>query len=358
MRLFKNFDSPLFLSLILISILGLVIISSVAPDLFLQQLFYFFLGFVLFFFLSSLDFRIFEHLSTPLYFFSIIALFSTIFFGQITRGAIRWISIGTVSLQPSEFVKPFLIVFFASFFTKTEKLSAGQFFVSLLLLALPLFLIFVEPALGGAILVFVAIVGIWVARGLSLKQVISFFLLGIISLPIVWLLLRDYQRARILSFLNPYSDPLGAGYNMIQSVIAIGSGRIFGRGLGRGTQSHLAFLPERHTDFIFASLVEEFGLLGASFLLASYFFCLYRILKIGQNSPSQFGLFYCSGFFLMFAFQVFVNIGMNIGIIPITGITLPLVSYGGSSLVATMISLGIVESIARSQKPQGAIEIK
>ena len=166
----------------------------------------------------------------------------------------------------------------------------------------------------------------------------------------VWRFLKDYQRARVLSFLNPYSDPLGTGYNVIQAVISVGSGKFFGRGLGRGTQSHLYFLPERHSDFIFASLAEELGFLGASLLLVFYFLLLFQILKIAKNAADDFGFLIVTGVFSHLSFQILVNIGMNLGLLPITGITLPLVSTGGSSLLATMVSLGLVENVGRSRR--------
>jgi rod shape determining protein RodA len=181
---------------------------------------------------------------------------------------------------------------------------------------------------------------------------------ALLLIPVFWFLLHPYQRTRAAHFLSPYSDPLGEGYNLIQSKIAVGSGGLWGRGLGRGTQSHLAFLPERYTDFIFASLAEELGFAGSLVVIGLYLFLFLRILKIAFLSRERpFFLLGIALFFYLF-FQSVVNIGMNIGVMPITGVTLPLLSYGGSSLLATMISLGMLENISRRNSPDGFLEIK
>ncbi|HKZ34994.1 MAG TPA: FtsW/RodA/SpoVE family cell cycle protein, partial [Patescibacteria group bacterium] len=184
---------------------------------------------------------------------------------------------------------------------------------------------------------------------------LSFVLL---VLPGIWFLLREYQKQRIFSFLNPYADPLGTGYNVIQSTIAVGSGQLFGRGLGRGTQSRLQFLPEYHTDFIFATLAEELGFFGSILLLFLFFFLIFHVFETARSAPNTFGVFIAIGVGAMILFQVCVNVGMNIGIIPITGITLPLVSYGGSSLLATLISLGLVASVFCKKRQDQALRLQ
>lgn len=338
--------------------MGLAMTWSLVPSLFVQQLIFLIIGFFFFFLFAKIDFRVFENLSWLLYGATFVFLILTFLFGEVTRGSIRWIQVGNFTIQPSEIVKPFLVCFFAYFFAKEEKLSVFRLITSFLLLSLPLIFIFKQPDLGSTLVILASFLGILLASNISgLYVVAGLLVLGVFS-PIGWFLLKSYQKARILSFLNPYLDPLGSGYHLIQSVITVGSGELFGRGLGRGTQSHLAFLPERHTDFIFASLSEELGFLGAVILVFCYFLILCRILKIAQSSSSSFGTLILFGIFSLLSFQIFVNIGMNMGMLPITGITLPLVSYGGSSILATMISLGIVESIARLRKPEGTIEIK
>jgi len=346
----KNFDWPLLVWTIFIFLLGGLVLYSVAPNFFSHQLLYFVLGLILFFLFSNLDYRIFENLSIPLYFFSLIFLFSPFLLGKITRGASRWISIGSFTLQPSELVKPVLILIFASWACH-QNLSQIKNLCLLFLLFLPLaLLIFYQPALGSTLVILTVFLAIIFSAGLKMSHLVSGLIIGTVFFPLFWKKLASYQKKRLLAFLNPQKDPLGSGYHLIQSKIAIGSGGIFGKGLGQGTQTHLKFLPEFQSDFIFAALAEELGLVGCLFLLGFYLFLLCRILKIGQESKDQFGFLIAVGVFTMLFFQLTVNVGMNIGLMPITGITLPLVSSGGSSLVATLISLGLIESIAKVEK--------
>lgn len=185
---------------------------------------------------------------------------------------------------------------------------------------------------------------------ISLRKILSLILIGTLIIPITWFFLHDYQKERITGFLAPELDPLGRGYNLIQSTIAVGSGQLFGRGLGRGTQSRLQFLPEFRTDFIFASIAEELGLLGSLVILLIYLYMLLYCLKIANQTEDKFSYLIIIGVSSMLLFQVFVNIGMNIGILPITGITLPLISYGGSSLIVTFICLGLIASVTKNRK--------
>jgi rod shape determining protein RodA len=337
---------------------GLVISWSLVPQLFPQQLFFYIIGLLIFFLVSRIDFRIFPNLSIFLFVCTIIALLSTYIFGEATRGSTRWIQIGTFTLQSSELVKPLLILFFASYFSKQEDPDLSVLIKAVLYLAVPLLMVFKQPDLGSSLVIGVIFVGMYVSYGLTRKQFIAGFLGLLTLLPIGGFFLKDYQKTRIFSFLDPYLDPLGSGYNLIQAVITVGSGQLFGKGLGRGTQSHLAFLPEKHTDFVFASFSEEFGFLGAGILLILYAIILYRLMKIAQQSNSLMGSFLAIGVFSMLIFQIFVNIGMNLGILPITGITLPLMSYGGSSILAVMICLGLAEAVANFKRNEDIIEIK
>lgn len=348
-KLFANFDWGIFASLVVLFVFGLMIIRSVAPQFFLPQLVYAFLGLIIFFLFTQLDYRIFPKLGGIFYSTSVVALILTFIFGAVTRGSVRWLQIGSFTLQPSELVKPFLILSFA-WFLQTRPISNFQSLISnLLLFILPVWLIFSQPDLGSSLVVALFWLGLAFAAGIPSRLFAFGGLALAIFLPLGWFVLQPYQKARIFTFLNPFSDPLGAGYNVIQAMIAVGSGQIFGRGLGRGTQSHLRFLPERHTDFIFASLAEELGFLGALGLILIYGFLLWRILKIARKTGNQFASLVCLGVFGMLFVQVFINIGMNLGLVPITGITLPLISYGGSSLIATMVSLGMVENIAKQK---------
>jgi rod shape determining protein RodA len=281
-----------------------------------------------------------------------------LFFGEATRGAVRWFHLGPVGFQPSEIIKPLFILFFANFLA--DRKTNFLFFIFYFLFCIPpLFLIFKQPDLGTSLVISAVFLGILFAAKTDFKLLIVNCSLLIAGLPILWHFLQDYQKTRIISFFRPYQDPLGAGYNLIQSVIAVGSGLLFGRGLGRGTQSQLYFLPERSTDFIFASLAEELGLLGSLLLLGAYFLLLWRILTIAKEAADEQGYLIAIGAFSLFLFQVLVNVGMNLGLLPITGITLPLVSLGGSSILAMMITLGLVESVARARKKEEEIlEIK
>lgn len=348
--MFKNFDWLILLFIIIIFSLGLIILYSVAPDLVFHQFIYFGLGLLLFFLFSKIDYQIFQSLPLVLYAFSALFLLLTFLLGKVTRGTLRWISLGPLTFQPSELVKPFIILSFSGW-AASRDLSKVKNLIFLLVLFLPLaFLIFFQPALGSTLVVFVVWLVIVFLAGMGLSYLLITFLSGGLLLPLFWRFLADYQKRRLTAFFDPGADPLRSGYHLIQSRIAVGSGQIFGKGLGQGTQSHLRFLPEFHSDFIFAALSEELGLVGSLILISCYFFLLWRILKISGSSRNKFARLIAVGVFSMLFFQIFVNIGMNIGFVPITGITLPLVSSGGSSLVATMISLGLVENIVRLEK--------
>ena len=348
---FSGFDWLLFWAILTLTIFGLVLNSFLVPNLFFQQLFYIFLGLIFFFLFAGIDFRIWEKLGPFGFLGSIIFLLTPLVFGMVTRGALRWIKIGPFTLQPSEIVKPFLIIFFASFFGSLEKTSLREVFLGFLFLVIPAFLIFIQPDLGSSLVVAISWLGILFAAGVSLKIIFGGIGAGFLALPLLWkFFLKEYQRQRILGFLSPWADPLGKGYNLIQSTIAVGAGQFFGRGLGRGTQSHLRFLPERHTDFIFASFAEDFGFFGVSILFFVFFTLLWRILRIGKKANSPFPFLFSCGVFSLIFFQVFLNIGMNMGILPIAGVPLPLVSYGGSSFLSMMITLGIMENICYNMR--------
>ena len=213
-----------------------------------------------------------------------------------------------------------------------------------------IFLIFKQPDLGNVLVYLSILASLIILSGISWVYILLSFL-GITGLlPFFWFILKDYQKQRLLSFLNPQQDPIGAGYNSLQAVIAIGSGKIMGMGLGRGTQSRLMFLPEYHTDFVFASLGEVLGFLGGALVILLYLFLLYKILIIAINTENIFGKFIILGVFAQLFSQVFINLGMNLGLLPITGITLPLISYGGSSIISTFIDLGLVISVASYHK--------
>ena len=336
--LFK--DIYLSLSVFFLVIFSIVILTSLDRSLFPLYYVYIIVAILAFWIFSQIDFDITSLFSKYFYIGSIVLLLMTLIIGSVTRGTIRWIPIGPFSLQAAEIVRPFLLVFFAVYMTKGE-INAKKLIKLAGLLALPVILILVQPSLGVSILTVVGFTGVLIASKFNKK----YLLVGIIGvamlIPLFWSLMASYQKQRILTFLAPSRDPLGAGYNSIQSTIAAGSGRLFGTGLGKGIQTQLAFLPEKQTDFIFAATAEELGMVGAGIVLLTSFIILFRLTYFMENSVSPAGRAYISGFFLIYLVQIFIHVGMNMGILPVTGVPLPLLSAGGSSLLATMIGLGI-----------------
>lgn len=345
---FFRLDWFLFLpSLILLS-LGFVMIVSTSPELSIQSAVYILLGIIVFFIIKEIDYRIYKPLALPLLLGGIGFIILAYLFGETTRGAVRWINFGSFVIQPSELLKPILIIFSANFFSQDETLTNKKILKFLAIIAIPLILVFKQPDLGNTIVYLFIFASIILASGLRRRIILLGMMIFAGVLPIFWHFLKDYQKQRVQVFLNPNQDPLGAGYNAIQAEIAVGSGQILGRGLGRGTQSHLNFLPEFHTDFVFATLSEELGFLGGVIILVAFGALSWRVIGVGEKSQDRFAYLICTGIVVQIMIQVFTNIGMNIGLVPITGITLPLVSYGGSSIVATMAALGIVANIQKT----------
>jgi rod shape determining protein RodA len=357
MRFFRHFDWLIFFLALVIALLGLVLLKSIAPSLVIQQIIWLILGLFFFFIFSQIDYRHYPRFVWLFYFGSIFFLLLTFIFGRVIRGSVRWLEIGSFGLQPSEIVKPFLLLFFAVFFA-SEEINLNKIFKGFLLLLPPFLMIFFQPDLGSSLLVLFFWLGIVLAKGMKGKWLALTFSFFLLILPLFWFFLKDYQRQRLLTFLNPQIDALGSGFNVIQSMIAVGSGQFLGRGLGRGTQSHLSFLPEHQTDFVFASLAEELGFIGSFLLIGLFFLLLWRILNLARNSHDQLAFLIYIGVFTLLFSQVFVNLGMNLGLLPVTGITLPLVSYGGSSLLSTMIALGIVVGIGKEKEEKRIVEIR
>ncbi|MEK7472858.1 MAG: FtsW/RodA/SpoVE family cell cycle protein [Patescibacteria group bacterium] len=342
-----KFDAFFHIPIFLLLFFGFFILNSIAPSLFPSYYWYFGLSIVAFFFFSLFDFEIISSFSRFFYIISIVLLLITLVIGQVTRGTVRWIPIGSISLQPSEIVRPFLLIFFANFIAE-KKFNFKRLIQILLLMALPLFLILIQPSLGVTALTAIGFFGLFLASEIEKKYFLYLILIASILVPSAFFFLAPYQKNRITTFLNPSRDPLGAGYNAIQSTISVGSGMMLGRGLGKGVGTQLSFLPERHTDFIFASVAEEMGFLGAVVLLILTLFLLYRIIYYSENSINISARIFLSGLFLTLFVQTVIHVGMNMGLFPITGVPYPLVSAGGSSLLATMTSLGIVMGTKRS----------
>jgi len=274
-------------------------------------------------------------------------LFITLFFGLMASGSRRWLDLYFLNLQPSEIMKIAIIVCFARYYHRIQTAEIQNYkfiLVPLILLLIPCYLVLQQPDLGTSILIAgTGVIIIWLA-GLNIKYFVYSALLLIVSLPFAVSLLKPYQKSRILTFFNPDRDPLGAGYQIIQSKIAIGSGGFFGKGFLKGTQSYLEFLPEKHTDFIFTLFSEEFGFIGSIMLLLLYILLIYRIISIGFYSKSFFSKLFCFGFASAIFLYIFVNISMVLGLLPIVGAPLPIMSYGGSSMLSIMLGLSIVMS--------------
>lgn len=313
--------------------INLLMISSLAPAVFVKQLFSWILGIILFIIGTKVNPRQIASSKNLIFIVSILAVLAPILLNNITRGSRRWIDIGIGTLQPSELIKPWLMLFLTN--TRFP-----------LLIFIPVAAIMLQPDLGSALSVLMLIVPI-VLYDSRLQKYLLLIGLGLLAVsPFIWNnLLHDYQRNRVTHFLNPESDPLGKGYNVIQSKIAIGSGGFFGKGYRQGSQGQLLFLPEKHTDFMFAATAEELGLVGIAIILLAYFFLIRSLINRAYSITQNRQLFlFTLGIAIQIWAQLFVNIGMNLGILPVTGIPLPFLSVGGSSLMALMFSLGVIFS--------------
>ena len=351
----RRYDWLLQGAVFLLMTLGLVTLFSLSEAssfrFFQRQFLWTGIGLVLLVAASFVDFRLFRTQSAVVFLFYLFAvtLLGIVLLGSFAvRGVEAWFKFGSIFFQPVELSKIALIILLAKFFSKRhiEIYRIEHLFISGIYLAIPAFLVLLQPDLGSALVLFAIWVSIILFSGMRLRHFFILVLLAAVLSGLAWnFALEPYQKNRVTAFLNPYKDPRGAGYQMIQSMIAVGSGRIFGKGLGYGSQSHLNFLPEAETDFIFAAYAEEWGLAGVSALLALLFILLWRIIKIGQSSADNFSRFYSLGFAAYIFVQSFIHIGMNMGVAPITGITLPFVSYGGSSLVILLIGVGILQNV-------------
>ncbi|MGA1847528.1 rod shape-determining protein RodA [Deferribacter abyssi] len=353
---FKYFDYILTLLVVLISIFGVIAIYSASYDLntnsfksfYLKQIIWITIGIICYFLFTFINYRFLLKYSHIFYYISLLVLGIVLIKGHIGMGAQRWINIGGFRLQPSEFIKVVWILFLAKKFSTHEiyYFTFLDIFKKVLFLAPIFILIFLQPDLGTA-LIYVFLWGIALLYcGVRKYTVFVTIILVLISLPIGWSQLKDYQKKRIITFLYPEKDPFGAGYHVIQSKIAIGSGGLKGKGFLKGTQSHLRFLPERHTDFIFSLINEEFGFFGGITVLTFIFFIIFKILYIGLIVKEPGGKIVCLlGASLIF-FQTFVNSAMTVGLMPVVGIPMPFVSYGGSSIITFFTLSGIINSIS------------
>ncbi len=352
----KKIDWPIFASAFFLTGIGLLCLydySSGRGDFFnfKKQMVFLVLGILLMFVFSFLDWRVFRgnsYLILSLYFLSLIFLVGLFFFASPTRGIKGWYKIGGFSFDPVEPMKIILIILLAKYFSMRhiEMYRLRHIFLSGFYSLLPVVLIFFQPNLGSSLILIFLWVGILAISGIRLKHFIVLVFCGLIIVVSSWsFLLKDYQKDRVTSFLVPQQDPLGTSWNQAQAKIAVGSGGIFGQGFGNGSQLRYGFLPEAHTDFIFSAIAEEFGLVGVLVLLLLFLLLFWRIMKIAFSAQSNFCRLFASGFAIVLFSQVFINIGMNLGILPVIGIPLPFVSYGGSGLLAMFTGLGILQSL-------------
>ncbi|MFA6017490.1 MAG: FtsW/RodA/SpoVE family cell cycle protein [Patescibacteria group bacterium] len=337
-------------SLIFLSVFGLFNLFGLSQDLFVRQLVFLIFGFIIYFILKSIGPHFFRINSKFFYWFFIVVLIVTFVVGLEVKGSKRWLNFYFFNFQGSEFFKVFFILFLAEVLTVKNVLSNSflNLIKVLLYFLIPFIIIFKQPDLGNAMVYFFIFFALLMFSNFSKKYLGYLFGITAIFAPFGWFLMKDYQKARILSFVSPHLDVQGAAYNMIQSVITIGSGMFFGRGLGLGTQSRLFFLPENTTDFAFASLIEQFGFFGGFIVLIFFTSIIIFLAKktiyfyYQKSEEDQKKFLYCLGMLTYFVSQTIINIGMNMGIMPVAGITLPFISYGGSSVIALLIGFALV----------------
>lgn len=350
----RHFDWALFFVVLILFVLGMVAIYSVdlshSPQDFFnfkKQAIFGAVGLFLFFVFSLIDWRVWRNSSRFLYVLGFLMLLAVLFLGQTRRASTGWFSIAGVSIQPVEIAKLCLIIGGAAFFSRLGLISnwrdAAKSIFILLLYLIP---VAVQPDLGGALILFFIWLGMFLALKIPRKYLVTLAVIGTVLAVTGWFFfLHDYQKERLLVFVQPNRDPLGRGYNISQALVAIGSGGLWGQGLGGGSQSQLRFLPEAQTDFIFAVLAEELGFAAISLLLTAWIFLLYCLVNIAKRATDNFSLFVLVGTIVLLGAEAAANIGMNLGLLPVAGLTLPFVSLGGSSLVTKFALLGIAQSI-------------
>ncbi|MBU0990055.1 MAG: rod shape-determining protein RodA [Proteobacteria bacterium] len=356
-RLIQNFDWVLLLLLLFqagISLLNLYSATYPIRDLggseiYLKQIYWFLIGFTVFLLMTTVNYYVLERLAYPVYFFTIVLLVLVLIVGKVMSGSQRWLSLGAVSFQPSELAKIAIVLVLAKFFSERgdyREYRLRDLWQPFVLTAIPCFLILKEPDLGSALFLGLVSFSVILIVKVYWKSLVILAGSSLLAAPLIWFGLREYQQKRVLSFLSPDMDPLGAGYHINQSKIAIGSGQFWGKGFLKGTQTRLHFLPEQHTDFAFSVLAEEWGLAGSIALLLIYLFLILWGLNIAKSSKDRFGSILAAGIVAIIFWQVAINVGMVTGLLPVVGIPLILLSYGGSSLITTMAAIGILMSIS------------
>lgn len=360
-QVLKKLDWVLIGAIVLLIVIGLLSIASASQARtgvftnFKKQLLFVAVGLILLGVFCFTDYRFFRNYSAvvlALYISSVFLLVLLLVLGSEIRGVVSWFQfespIGKLGFEPVETMKFVLIIILAKYFS-SRHVDFGlmrHIIISGFYVLIPIVLVLLQPDLGSAALLLIIWVGIMLVSGIKARHLLALFLIFAVIAGFSWIFfLKDYQRARILTFFEPQKDPLGQGYNVLQSIIAIGSGGFWGKGLGHGSQSQLNFLPEQHTDFIWATIAEEWGFFGVAFVLILWGIIFWRLFIIAIGATTNFARLFVFGFMLLLLAQITINIGMNMGFFPVTGISLPILSYGGSNLLATLIAFGIVQNI-------------
>ncbi len=347
-------DFNLIIPLLLLIIVSIVNLYSAATGLnglskiFYKQLLWYGIGFIFIGIFLYVDYRVLKKLSIILYILTVLLILMTLFRGRSAYGAQRWLSLGPVSFQPSELVKFSVILVLANYFEEYwsgQGYSLKDLIIPLIYVLIPAILIIKQPDLGTGVIVLMIGGAMILFSKVKLRTLSFFILVTLFIIPIGWHFMKPYQKDRLITFADPYKDPLGAGYHLLQSTIAVGSGQVFGVGYLKGTQSHLKFLPEAHTDFIFSVLAEEWGFVGSIIVIILFILIIVEGLNISRYAKDRFGMFLAFGITMSIFLQFFINIGMCTGILPVVGITLPFMSYGGTSLLIFMFQVGILLSI-------------
>jgi rod shape determining protein RodA len=356
-RLLQNFDWILLFLLIIICSTSLInLYSATYPirdaggsQIFLKQVYWFLLGFGVLLAMTTFDYHLLEQSAYPIYFFVLFLLILVLIIGQVYSGSQRWLRFGGFVFQPSELSKIAIVIIMAKYFSNHDDYSEYRLrdlWLPLILIALPCVLILKEPDLGSSLMLAFISFSIVLFMRIRWSSLLILVIASISSAPFVWFNLKEYQQKRIMTFLMPERDPLGSGYHIIQSKIAVGSGLLWGKGYLKGTQTRLHFLPEQHTDFAFSVLAEEWGFAGSMFLLLLYLLLILWGINIAKNSKDKFGAILSVGIVSIVFFQLVINVSMTIGLLPVVGIPLVMFSYGGSSIISSMVGMGLLMNIS------------
>lgn len=356
-RLLQNFDWVLLLLLGLIAAISIInLYSATYPirdaggsQIFNKQIYWFLMGFAVLLIMTTFDYHVLERFAYPIYILSLILLVLVLLIGRVYSGSQRWLTVGGVAFQPSEFAKIAIVIGLAKYFTDQGEFTEYRLrdlWRPFILTMVPSALILKEPDLGTALVLVIISFSIIFFMKIRWRSLLILIIASLSSVPFIWLTLKEYQQKRILTFLNPDLDPLGAGYHIIQSKIAVGSGLLWGKGFLKGTQTRLHFLPEQHSDFAFSVLAEEWGFIGSVFLLMLYLFLILWGINIAKNSKDKFGAITATGIIAIVFWQLVINVSMAIGLLPVVGIPLVLFSSGGSSILSTMLGMGLLMNIS------------